>query len=173
MPDVSRSLKVWNVPQAERQYAKFLLVVGLTVLLDQISKDMVLRTLPLGQSLEVVPGFFSLTHIRNTGGAFGILAGRASGLRTVFFLAISGLALAVVCYLYFRTAKGKSWVTTALCLVFGGAVGNLVDRVRFGEVVDFLDLYAGNAHWPAFNVADSAISIGVAILCVQVVRRRI
>lgn len=145
----------------------------MVVLVDQITKEIVLRFLPLYENLEIIPGFFSLTHIRNTGGAFGLLAGKATGLRTFFFLGVSAVAVAVLLYLHAKMAGGKRWVETAFALVLGGAVGNLIDRLRFGEVIDFLDFYVGSAHWPAFNVADSAISVGVAILCVNVVFKKI
>jgi signal peptidase II len=154
-------------------YLRFFFVVAVTVLLDQISKAIVLKFFPLYENLEVIPGFFSITHIRNTGGAFGLLAGQATGVRTFFFLGMSGLALGVVVYLHAKLAKGKPWVTVAFSLVFGGAVGNLIDRIRFGEVIDFLDFYVGTIHWPAFNVADSAITIGVGILCISVLRKKI
>jgi signal peptidase II len=150
-----------------------LLVAGLVVLFDQISKEIILHFFPVYENLEVIPGFFSLTHIRNTGGAFGLLAGKATGIRTVFFLAFSGTALGVVIYLHGKMAAGKPWVETAFALVLGGAVGNLIDRIRFGEVFDFVDFYVGTTHWPAFNVADSAISVGVGILCVNVLRKKI
>lgn len=155
------------------KYTRLLLVAGIVILVDQISKEIILRSFPLYENLEVIPGFFSLTHIRNTGGAFGLLAGKATAMRTAFFLAVSAMALAVVLYLHAKMATGKRWVETAFALVFGGAVGNLVDRLRFGEVIDFFDFYVGTAHWPAFNVADSAITVGVAILCVNVVCKRI
>ena len=154
-------------------YLKFFLIVAVTVLLDQISKAVVLKFIPLYENLEVIPGFFSITHIRNTGVAFGLLAGQATGVRTVFFLGMSGLALGVVLYLHAKMAKGKPWVAAAFSLIFGGAVGNLVDRVRFGEVVDFLDFYVGTIHWPAFNVADSAITIGVGILCISMLQKKV
>jgi len=152
------------VPQAERRYLRLVLVAGLTVVIDQLSKAIIQEALPLAQTVQVIPGLFSITHIRNTGGAFGLLAGRASTFRTVFFLGVSGLSVVILCYLYAGMAPGNRWASTALCLICGGALGNLVDRVRLGEVVDFLDFYVGPYHWPAFNLADCAISVGVAIL---------
>jgi signal peptidase II len=156
-----------------RRYVRFILVAGMVVLVDQISKVAIIHSVPLYENLEVIPGFFSLTHIRNTGGAFGLLAGEVTAIRTIFFLAFSGLALAVVLYLHAKMAQGRPWAETALALVFGGAVGNLVDRMRFGEVVDFLDFYLGTHHWPAFNVADSAISVGVGILFIHVLQKKV
>ena len=155
------------------RYTRLLLVAAIVILVDQISKEIILHSFPLYEKLEIIPGFFSLIHIRNTGGAFGILAGKATGMRTVFFLAVSGMALAVVLYLHAKMAAGKLWADIAFALVVGGAVGNLIDRLRFGEVIDFLDFYVGTFHWPAFNVADSAISVGVGILCVNVVCKRL
>ena len=127
----------------------------------------------LHETREIIPGFFALTHIRNTGGAFGLLAGEATLFRTLFFLLVSCLALGVIFYLYTRIAYGKPWVEAAFAMISGGALGNLIDRLRFGEVVDFLDFYIGTAHWPAFNIADSAISVGAAILCLNVLLRKI
>jgi signal peptidase II len=147
---------------------KLLLIAGLTVLIDQVSKEIILLKVPLYTNLEVIPGFFSITHIRNTGGAFGIFAGQTTGLRTLFFLIMTFLALGAVLFMYIKNKEDEKGVNIALCLIAGGALGNLIDRLRFGEVIDFLDFYVGAAHWPAFNVADSAISIGVGILFLQV-----
>jgi signal peptidase II len=155
------------------KYTRFILVVGITLLLDQVSKEIVMRGLSLGENLEVIPGFFALTHIRNTGGAFGFLAGEATRTRTLFFLAASGLALSIILYLYAKLPPDKPWVAGALAVIFGGAMGNIVDRLRFGEVIDFLDFYVGAVHWPAFNVADSAISVGAGLLFFCALLRKI
>jgi signal peptidase II len=151
---------------------RLFLIAGMTVLVDLVTKQIVLRTIALYENLEVIPGFFSLTHVRNTGAAFGLFAGQTTTVRTFFFFAMSIAALAVVLFMYARMADGMRWASAALCLIFGGAVGNLIDRLRFGEVVDFLDFYIGSAHWPAFNVADSAISVGVGILFFYVLTKR-
>ena len=84
-------------------------------------------------------------------------------LRSIIFVFISSLAVGLIFYLYKRTPPNFRWLAAAFALIFGGAIGNLIDRIRFGSVVDFLDFYVGNLHWPAFNVADSAISIGIGI----------
>jgi signal peptidase II len=149
----------------KKRYITFVLIVVGILLADQVTKGLVTLRLSLHENLEIIPGFFNLTHIRNTGGAFGALAGEASRLRTGLFLAISCLALAIIFYLYAKTPPGKLWLDAGLAMTFGGALGNLTDRLRFGEVVDFLDFHIGTLHWPAFNVADSAISIGVGIFC--------
>jgi signal peptidase II len=134
---------------------------------------MVMQGLMLGDNLEVIPGFFTVTHIRNAGGAFGLLAGEATRTRAFFFLALSGIALGVIVYLYAKLPPGKPWIAAALAMIFGGAMGNMVDRLRFGEVVDFLDFHIGAVHWPAFNVADSAISVGAGILFFSALSKRI
>lgn len=157
----------------KKQYARLFLVAGITILVDQVTKEIVLHAFSLHESLEIIPGFFALTHIRNTGGAFGLLAGEATWLRTLFFLVVSCLALGIVFYLYTRIAHSKVWTAVSLAMIFGGALGNLIDRLRFGEVVDFLDLHIGTAHWPAFNVADSAITVGVGVLFFKALLRKI
>jgi signal peptidase II len=148
-----------------RKYITFLLVGMAVLLVDQITKGIIMQRFSLYESLEVIPGFFNLTHIRNTGGAFGMLAGKPCWLRTGLFLAISCVALGTIFYLYTRIPPGKPWLDLGLAMTFGGAFGNLIDRLRLGDVVDFLDFYVGTLHWPAFNVADSAISVGIGIFC--------
>ena len=139
-------------------------IAGLVVLVDLATKEIILHKVALYESLEVIPGFFSITHVRNTGVAFGLFAGRPDGFRVLFFLVMTCVAIFVILFMYVKTSKKEAWVNRAFCLIVGGAIGNLVDRIRFGEVIDFLDVYIGSAHWPAFNVADSAISIGVGLL---------
>ena len=156
-----------------RKYVTFLLIVAGILLVDQVTKGLVTQRFSLHENLEVIPGFFYLTHIRNTGGAFGLLAGEPSSLRTGLFLAISCVALGIIFYLYTRIPPGKPWLNAGLAMTFGGALGNLIDRLRFGEVVDFLDFHIGTLHWPAFNVADSAISVGVGIFCFYLLIKKI
>ena len=155
------------------KHTRAVLVVGIILLLDQVTKGIVMQGLSLREPLEIIPGFFTLTYIRNAGGAFGLLAGEATRTRAFFFLAVSGLALGVIVYLYTKLPPGKPWIAAALAMIFGGALGNMVDRLRFGEVVDFLDFHIGTVHWPAFNVADSAISVGAGILFFCALSRRI
>jgi signal peptidase II len=147
----------------------FLLITGLVVVLDQIAKALVLANMPIYHSIAVIPGFFNLTHIRNPGGAFGFMAAGSQGLRNMLFLGVSALAMGLIVFFYRSTPKTHPALASALAMIFGGAVGNLIDRLRFGEVVDFLDLYLGAYHWPAFNVADSAITIGITIFIAHVV----
>jgi signal peptidase II len=128
-----------------------------------MTKAMVLSSLTLYASVPVIPGFFSLTHIHNPGGAFGFLAGQSPGLRTAVFLFASSVAVCLILYFYVSTPDSHPFLATGFALIFGGAIGNMVDRFRYGHVVDFLDFYVGHAHWPAFNVADSAVTVGIII----------
>jgi signal peptidase II len=146
-----------------RKIALIGLVAGAVLVLDQATKALVLKHLPLGESLPVIPGFFDLTHVHNPGGAFGFLSGMSAEFRGLVFVAVSLLAVGLILYFYWQTPVRQRLLAVGLSLIFGGAVGNLVDRIRFGIVVDFLDLYAGELHWPAFNIADSAITVGVLI----------
>lgn len=138
-------------------------IVASVVALDQLTKLWVVRSFRLYESREVIPHFFNLTYLTNTGAAFGFLAGRQSTLRQVFFVGIAVVALLAMAYFY-RTLKDRSVLyTAAIGLICGGAVGNLIDRLRLGSVIDFLDFFIGRYHWPAFNAADSAITVGVGL----------
>ncbi len=144
-------------------FKPFAMIAGLVVLLDQATKLLVLAKIPLYHSITVIPGFFNLIHIRNPGGAFGFMAAGSQGLRNLLFVGVSIFAMGLIVYFYRGTPKTHAYLASALAMIFGGAVGNLVDRLRFGEVVDFLDVYVATYHWPAFNVADSAITVGITI----------
>lgn len=142
------------------------LIVILTVsvlLLDQGTKILVDRSLQLYQSIPILDGFFDLTHIRNTGAAFGFLAGQHGGIASYVLMAFSLLAIGFIVLLLKRLPGNEIGLIVSLSLILSGALGNLVDRLVYGEVIDFLDVYWGRYHWPAFNVADSAICIGVVM----------
>lgn len=147
----------------------FLLIAGLVVVLDQVTKYLVMTHIPLYHSIPVIPGFFNLTHIYNPGGAFGFMATGSTGMRNLLFIGVSTLAIGLIVYFYRNTPRSHRYLASALAMIFGGAVGNLIDRLRFGAVIDFLDVYVGAHHWPAFNVADSAITIGITIFIAHVV----
>lgn len=133
------------------------------VVLDQLTKIIVDRTMALHQSIAIVDGSFNLTYVRNTGAAFGIFAGAAESFRRPFLILVSILASGFIVTLLRRLAASERGLITALTFILGGAIGNLIDRVFYGEVIDFLDVYWRNYHWPAFNIADSCITIGVAM----------
>ena len=154
------------------KYWRLFIIVAAVVAADQATKVIVIDNVPLFSRIEVIPGLFNITHIQNPGGAFGFLAGHSARMRQVLFVAVAGLAIALICYYYVRTPVGYRLFSAALALVLGGAVGNLIDRLRFGTVVDFLDVYVNDLHWPAFNIADSAITIGIVIFVYHMVFKK-
>jgi signal peptidase II len=141
----------------------FGIIFFLVVLLDQLTKLWVVHHFILYESSEIIPGFFNLTYLTNTGAAFGILAGHPASWRQFFFIGVAGVALVAIFFLHKKISAESRWYTVSLAMIAGGAVGNLIDRVRLGSVVDFLEFYLSSYHWPAFNVADSAITVGVGI----------
>jgi signal peptidase II len=135
---------------------------------DQASKVWAVRTLPLFELREIVPGFFGLVHVRNTGVAFSLLSNLDPGWVHPFLILATVLAMgAVLAYIAYLPCKGAAPI--GLGLILGGAIGNLIDRARFGYVVDFIDLYWRNHHWPTFNVADIGITVGVVLLLIDMV----
>ena len=132
---------------------------------DRLTKVLVPRFLELHSSVPVISGLFDITYARNSGGAFGLLSTWDSPLRRGFFIFASIAAMVLLWFLYRQVARSPSRsLRLALVAIGGGAFGNLYDRALTGEVVDFLDFYLGSYHWPAFNVADIAISTGAVIL---------
>jgi signal peptidase II len=139
-----------------------LIVAVVITLADQVTKEAIRRSFEQGHSLAVIDGFFNLTHVRNTGAAWGILGGQNASLT------ILSVGMLVVMVLFRRSFLSDTWEhRLALGLMLGGILGNLLDRVRFGWVTDFLDFYIGQAHWPSFNIADAAICTGVAIYIIS------
>lgn len=144
------------------RYRLLALVTAVILVFDQATKLYVDARFELYESVPVIKGWFHLTYIRNQGAAFGILSN--SSLRVPFFIAVASIALLVILW-YLRSLRADQTLGAfALALIFSGALGNLIDRVRLGEVIDFLDVFWRHHHWPAFNVADSAICVGVALL---------
>jgi len=141
------------------------LAVSLAVLfLDQWSKGLVTRTMEVHQSKTIITDVFDLTYVRNTGAAFGLFASVDSSIKAILLNSIAVIVFLIVSAYALRSSHKSVRLQVGLALILGGAVGNLLDRVRFGYVVDFLDFSISGHHWPAFNVADSAICIGVALL---------
>ena len=142
------------------------------VLLDQVTKWFVDRTMPLYHSILVIDKFFNLTYIRNTGAAFGILAGSAAAFRLPFLMIFSLLAIGFIIVMLRRLPERETGLISALAFILGGAIGNLIDRFAYGEVIDFLDFYWANYHWPAFNIADSFITVGVTITVYYLIKAK-
>lgn len=168
IPTTSQPAGSMAVQLAKLRY--LFLSVGVIVL-DQWSKWMVEIHLPHHTAHPLIPGFLNLTHVRNTGVAFGLFASDV-GSGTVL-LTILGLAALTAVGLYFWFAPADDrLLLVALALVVGGAIGNLIDRISSGAVTDFIDVYVGTHHWPSFNVADSAISIGIVLMALDSFRSR-
>lgn len=139
-----------------------LIVAPLLLVLDQISKIYIDRNFFLGESVTVFENFFHITYIRNKGAAFGILAG--SPWRVPFFVTIGVIACIGLLWYLYATRADQKLLQISLVMIFSGAIGNMIDRVRLAEVIDFLDVHWYQYHWPAFNVADSAITVGVGMM---------
>jgi signal peptidase II len=146
----------------------FFLIAAIVVLLDRASKWVVSASLPLHESLTVIPGFFHITHVENTGAAFGLFAESTAQWKVAALVTFSLVALVVVSILLWRNSHSVSTMTIGLSLILGGAFGNLWDRMLAGHVTDFLDFHIGQYYWPAFNVADSAIVVGAILLVAEI-----
>jgi signal peptidase II len=154
------------------KYRLAITISSLLLILDQVTKFLVHSKMALYQSIEIIPHFFHLTYLRNTGAAFGFLAGSRSALRIAFFILISAVAIGCIFYLLKNLRSDQKTLVVSLSLILGGAMGNLIDRLRMGEVIDFLDFHWYTLHWPAFNLADSGITIGVFLLLIQMLRKK-
>jgi signal peptidase II len=142
-----------------------LVMIGAGVVaLDQISKSIALSHLSRVYSLEVIDGFFSLTLVLNTGVAFGLFSQSPAAWKVIALLLLSGITVIALLGYYFFGKELNRPISIAFCLIVGGALGNMIDRFRFSKVIDFLDFYWKSYHWPAFNLADAAITLGVLLL---------
>ena len=142
---------------------RFFVIVILVVLADQASKEWIVAHFQLYDSMVIIPGFFNLTFLRNTGAAFSMFAGHPAWWRHFFFIGVCLIALVVIVLMERKLRRQNTWYEISLACIGGGALGNLIDRIRYGSVVDFLDVYVTTHHWPVFNIADSAITIGVTL----------
>ncbi|HJT01407.1 MAG TPA: signal peptidase II [Terriglobales bacterium] len=144
------------------------LIAALVVIFDRLAKWIVDKNIALHESVAVVPGFFHLTHVENRGAAFGLFAESPSEWKIAVLVLFSLVALVVVSALLWKNSHAMTTTGVGLALILGGALGNLWDRLVSGQVVDFLDFYVGSYHWPAFNLADSAIVIGALLLVTEI-----
>jgi signal peptidase II len=144
----------------------FCLVAALILSADQVTKYLIVRHIPVNSGFELINGLVNLVHVRNSGAAFGFLSERGAG---PFFIVISVAVLVGISWILAKSAELSPLLLVGYGCFFGGALGNLADRLRLGEVVDFVDVHWGNLHWPAFNVADSALTVAVGILLIEFV----
>ena len=147
----------------------FLIALAVLVL-DRLSKWIIVKTIVLEDAVPVVPGFFRFTHLENPGAAFSLFADSTSPFKTALLVSFSLAALGVVAFLLWRSRNDFNLNTISLSLILGGAVGNLWDRLADGMVTDFLDFYLGAHHWPPFNIADSAIVVGAILLLLRMMK---
>ena len=141
----------------------FLLAAGV-FLADRLTKTLIESGMALNQTRSIIPGFFHIVHAKNQGIAFGLFADSPSAWKTFILVFLSSIALAGVALLLWKSDPNAARLSGGLALILGGALGNLFDRVQYGSVVDFLDFFVQTYHWPAFNLADSAIVVGGALL---------
>lgn len=156
-----------------RKYIILFAIMPAVIILDQVTKLMVLDKLSFGENIPLIEGFFDFTHVRNKGAAFSFLATADESFRRPFFILMPLAALGVVGYLFKKLPPSSKLLSTSLALIMGGAIGNLIDRVRLGSVVDFILVhYRYEWQYPAFNVADIAICIGVGLMVIDLFQNK-
>ena len=155
-----------------KKHAPFLGLIAGLIALDQISKTVVVRTVPFYGHASVIPGFFAISHIHNKGAIFGTFSQSGSPLVTIGLIAAQLFALAMVIIYFLKTPASQKGMKLALSLIMAGAVGNFIDRIARGYVIDFLEFHVGRAYFPTFNAADSCITIGAALLVLVFFLRR-
>jgi len=155
-----------------KRFLPYLGLLGAVVLLDQATKALVVARLGLHEYTEVVDGLLSISHVHNRGAAFGVLSDASVPYQHLLLAGLSVVALLAIAYYFVRLPPAAWLPRTALALVLGGAVGNLIDRIRLGYVVDFVHVFWRDHVWPDFNVADSAITVGVVLLVLDILRER-
>ena len=148
----------------------YIFLVVATLLLDRWTKSLIQARFELNDTVSVIDGFFNITYVRNTGVAFGILDAASLPLKSAALAILTIAAIAGVIVYSWRTPVNQKMLQVGLSLILAGALGNLYDRINYGYVIDFLEIYFRNYHWPAFNVADSAISTGVVLLALEILR---
>ena len=169
------------------KYKILVITVPAVFIADQLTKWLVVNFMEVGEKIPIVPGLFDIVHFRNTGAAFGLFSSLSEAVRTPFFYIVAAVAAVLLALLYRTLGDRERLMPLAISLVFGGIAGNILDRLRHGSVVDFLSLHAGDAvvtgnafgihysfpiEWPAFNIADSAITVAMILIVVSAVRGR-
>lgn len=156
----------------KKNHILFLGIALTGFILDQISKIIIVINLDPHQILQVIPGFFNLVLVRNKGMAFGVFSQINSTLFHYLLLSVIVIAIAAILFFLFTLKKNQVWMGLGLSLILGGAMGNLVDRIRLGYVIDFLDFGLKSYHWPAFNLADSIVTVGTFCVLIEIIKRK-
>lgn len=152
----------------KRDYIFFIIPALVVIILDQVSKLIVAGSIKHYESIPVIEGFLNLVHVRNRGMAFGLM-NRPDAQITFYILIAVTIAAVILLFFWFNSLKGRDRkLILGISLIVGGAIGNLIDRVRFKEVIDFLDFFIGKYHWPAFNLADSSITVGALWVVINI-----
>jgi signal peptidase II len=159
-----------RMPFKIKERLPYLLVAATALGLDRWTKALIQQRFGLNESISVIDGFFNITYVRNTGVAFGIFSSISSPAKSLLLSIFTACAAVIVVMYSVRSPVRNRLLQIALSLILGGALGNLFDRLAYGYVVDFLEFYVGSYHWPSFNVADSAISVGVLLLAFEIIR---
>ncbi len=150
------------------KYITLAIITAVILISDQLTKHLIHSTFKYGESLPIIQDFFDITYVRNSGAAFGLLHTAPPAFRDPFFLIVPIIALIVILFIFIKLTKDQKWTVISLSLIFGGAIGNLIDRFKLGYVIDFLDFHWKEIyHYPAFNVADSCIVTGVGLMLIQ------
>lgn len=154
-----------------RKMIMFSVIAVFVIVADQITKHLIDSAMRLGERIEIIPNFLDIRYVSNTGAAFGIMAKLPDVARLPFLIGVSVIAMILILYLFVKAEDDRVAYQVSLALVFSGAVGNLIDRVWLRAVRDFVDAHIHNLHWPVFNVADSAITVGIIILAYELLIR--
>ena len=155
-----------------KRHAPHLVLIAALIAADQITKAVVAKSVPFYGSVSVIPGFFSISHIHNTGAIFGMFNGSGGKLIAILLAAATLTAMSLVIVYFLKTPASQKLMRFALALILAGALGNFIDRVFRGYVIDFLEVHLKKFYWPTFNIADSCISIGAVLLVFILFTRR-
>jgi len=154
----------------KNKYLQLFLTSNILIILDQFTKFLVALHIPQNVSVRIIDNFFNLTHIRNPGVAFGLFADSDLEFKATLFIVFSAIAIVAILVFFHETPSHKKIALVGLILIFSGAIGNLIDRILYKEVIDFIDFHFGSYHWPAFNIADSCITIGVVLMFIDIIK---
>lgn len=147
-----------------KKYTVFAICASVVLFLDLLTKMIIQSRLHLYESITIIDNLLNITYVKNTGVAFGLFSQNPSALKTAFLIALTTISIGLILYFIVILKDGTTLSRVSLGMILGGATGNLIDRIRFGAVIDFIDLHYGNIHWPAFNIADAAITVGIIVI---------